>query len=423
MNDSPTPPRFLHVDINAYFATMLQQENPHLRGKPIGVVKELRRTCVIAASKEAKLLGVRTGSSAREAKILAPTIIFVPAAFSLYLSATKTLYQLFQTIAPRVEIYSLDEAFIEITDCARLYPDPHALGKHIQQRIKEALGEWVTCNVGIGATRFLAKLASETAPKGSVVEITNDNRNAIFASAKFEEVCGIGRRLAHKLSAIGVTNLLLLDMCSDEEIQRQVGPFWTRELRRMTSGEETHLLSFIDRNPHMQSVGRSITGYAPCSDERAIARILYNLIEETTYKCRTMGLAGRQVWIGLWGSGRHRAAHRRDDFWSAHQTLKYSINTPSEMFEIAYTKLYSSWHRSFPVIKFGVRLNLLSPNNAVAIPLFTRERKAARVMAAVDRVNTKYGLFTVRSGLLANVPIIRPEVTGFLGDKKFQLET
>ena len=130
----------LHVDINSYFAIMLQQERPSLRGKPIGVVKDHGRSVVIAASKEAKQYGVKTGSSGYEAKQVCPQIQFVPAEFDFYLSATKRLKRLFHSISPDLHIFSLDEAFIEITHLPHIYPDAHACGRFIQERVKEELG-------------------------------------------------------------------------------------------------------------------------------------------------------------------------------------------------------------------------------------------------------------------------------------------
>ena len=100
-----------HVDINSYFATLLQQENPALRGKPVGIVKEVGRTCIIAASKEAKALGVGTGSRLQDAKHV-PDLILVPAQFDFYLDATKRLKRLFESLAPTVQIFSLDELLL-----------------------------------------------------------------------------------------------------------------------------------------------------------------------------------------------------------------------------------------------------------------------------------------------------------------------
>ncbi|HZZ98772.1 MAG TPA: hypothetical protein VFG51_02460 [Candidatus Saccharimonadia bacterium] len=404
------PRRMLHVDINAYFATMLQQENPFLRGRPVGVVKSEGRTCVIASSKEAKKLGVKTGCRVPEARALAPNIVLVPANFQMCLDATHRLRNIFAEIAPSYEIFSLDEAFIDLTDCARIYPDPHIVGRHIQSQIKKKLGEWVTCNVGISYNKLLAKLTSEMSPKGSVTEITRDNLDDMLMSAKFSEVCGIGYRLQKKLNAIGVTNPYMINFVSDEDLLRQFGPYWAPELRRIGRGEDSALLAREDTNPYMKSVGRSITGFKLCDDENTIRSVLYNLMEEVTYKVRKMNMAGRYISIGLYG---------HDDAWWSHRTLKFYVRHTSDMFELLYTELYKSWKRRFKVIKYSVMLSMLKPMGEVPIPLIGNWEKQDKIYRAIDRITDKYGLFKVRSGVMLNVPVIRPEVTGYLGDKKF----
>lgn len=407
---SSNPKRILHIDINAYFATMLQQENPFLRGRPVGVVKSHGRSCVIACSKEAKKLGVKTGCRVPDARALAPNIILVPANFQMCLDATRRLKKIFESIAPDTEIFSLDEAFIDLTDCAMLYPDARRVAQRIQSEIKDKLGEWVTCNIGISYNKLLAKLTSEMSPKGSITEVTADNLDAILASAKFSEVCGIGYRLQKKLEAIGVANPYMINMISDEELEQQFGLFWGPELRRIGRGEDSHLLAHKDTNPYMKSVGRSITGYKLCDDENQIRSVLYNLMEETTYKVRRMNMAGRYISIGLFG---------HDDAWWAHRTLKYYVRHTSEMFDLLYNGLYKHWTRNFPVIKYIVGLSMLKPMHEVPIPLIGNWDKRDRVYSAIDKVSEKYGLFTVRSGVMVDTPIIRTEVTGYLGDKKF----
>ena len=221
----------LLVDINSYFATLLQQENPKLRGKPVVIVKDLGRTCVIAASKEAKRKGVKTGCNIVQARQLAPQLIEMKAEFDLYLSATKKLSSLFLDLAPKVEIFSLDEAFIDVSDCRQnLYPDLEKLGVKIQKLIKHRLGEWVTANVGIGPNRLLAKMAAEIAPKERVFEINQYNRDAILATVGFEDVCGIGARLASKLARMNIFHPYQIRFYALEDLEPFFGPFWSREL-------------------------------------------------------------------------------------------------------------------------------------------------------------------------------------------------
>ncbi len=407
------PQRWAHVDINSYFATLLQQENPALRGKPIGIVKEAGRTCIIAASKEAKALGVGTGARKREALQKAPHLLLVPAQFDFYLDATRRLKRVFESVAPQVQIFSLDEAFIDLTHCQRLYPNAQSFGKLVQTRIQEELGEWVTSNVGISWNRFLAKMAGETGPKGSITQITPDNFDTYCATTAFRDTCGIGYRLEKRLRVLGVENLYQIRLLTDAELQQSFGPYWSVQLRKMSQGEEPDLFGRIDANPFMKSVGRSITGYELCDDEQRIKQVLYNLVIEVTSKARQLGLSGRQVSVYLNG---------QDRYWYDHVTLPSYTNQTQEMFGLVYDYLYKNWQRSFQVIKFGVRLSMLQPEQRVLTPLWRSWQRRQKLEKALDTVTAKYGLFTLQPASLLGGQLIRPEVTGWLGDKTYQLE-
>ncbi len=416
-------PTIFHIDINSYFATLLQQENPHLRGKPIGIVKDVGRTCIIAASKEAKKYGVTTGCHLNEAKQRCPNIITLPASFDRYLDATKRLKKIFTCISPDIHIYSLDEAFVDVTHCQQyLYPNRKKLAISIQKKIKQDLGTWVTCNVGIGNNRLLSKIASEIATKGSILEINHHNLDSILASVSFKDVCGIGYRLEKKLRRIGVTVPYQIRFFSEKDLEPIFGPFWSKELLKIAYGKEPHHLQLIDQpQPHMKSVGRSITGYKLYDNESDIKRILYNLTEEVTYKVRKMNLAGRYVSITLFGPYKQYSRVHKDKVWWAHKTLPQNqyIRHTNQMFQILYYNLYKNWSRTFKVIKFAVNLSLLKPIETVPQPLFEPWHKNEAVSQAIDKISNKYGLFTLRSGVLLNQPIIRPEVTGFLGDRLY----
>lgn len=435
-----------HVDINSYFATLLQQENPYLRNKPIGVIKDEGRTCIIAASKEAKKFGVTTGCRATEAKQLCPTIMLIPASFERYLDATKRLQRIFEKVSPQVCIYSLDEAFIDITHCREYlfpitkYKTLNKIGAYIQQCIFDELGTTVTSNVGIGPNRLLAKLASEISPKGSVLHINDSNKDSYLASVSFDDVCGIGYRLSKKLALLNVTTPYQIRFFSAEELEIYVGPYWARELLKIAYGEEPELLARIDtpQKQHMQSVGRSITGYRayhPKKDRSEIISILYNLSLEIIDKIRAMNLAGRHFSIGLLGSRENfqknlqttgKWGDQLDQFsqhtpyWGTHVTLKAPINHAQELQQYIF-KLFQKWPADFSVIKFSVRLSLLEPHHQdQLLPSWHRQEK---LQIALDSIHKKFGLFTVRPARIQKEHLIRPEVTGFLGDKTYQLRT
>jgi len=407
----------LHIDINSYFATLLQQETPVLRGRPVVVVKDVGRSCVIAASKEAKVLGIKTGSVVGDAlvrcQLAGQKLTILPAQFDLYWSATRSFTEVLASVSPQFELFSLDEAFVPFDPIQRLYASPVACAEQLQQLVREQLGEWVTCNVGIGPNRFLAKMQGETAAKGSISQVNWDAAPALLAQTSFSDVCGIGTRLERRLSRIGVRVPYQINFIESGLLESMFGPFWSRELQRMAQGLEPLFLTRLSTPlPHMKSVGRSITGYELCRSRSLLRSTLYNLTSEVMYKVRRMGLAGRRVAISLNG----------DQYWRAHQTLLVPLQHTSELFAVV-TRLLDQWTQPFPVIKVAVSLSLLAPQSQLQTSLLPEWQRQERVAQALDRLTAKHGLFAVTSGLLLRRKIIMPEVTGFLGDKAFQFGT
>lgn len=402
----------LHVDLNSYFASLEQQQNPRLRGKPVGIVKDLGRACIIAASREAKQLGIKTGTSVFEAKASCPRLILVKADFAKYFHYTQRFWSLIQSFTPRAHLFSLDEAFLDATDSLRLYGSAEALAVRIQEGIYRELGSWVTASVGIGQNFLLAKLATEYASAGGYFRITAENRDAILGRCPPIAVCGIGPRLAEKLRDSGITNLLEIRRLPEVILRRRFGPFWATELRRIAWGNDSHLFSFLDTRERMRGVGRTLTGFHPCDNERIIRQTIRNLIEETTAKIRKMKMAGRHVAIFLEGDQK---------VWYRHRTLAYYVRHPDEVFDLLYNGFYRNWQRRFSIIRFGVRIDLLEPLDKISSCWLPQWTKRERLWQAMDTINDKYGLLSVRPATLLGFRLIRPEVTGYFGDKLYHL--
>jgi DNA polymerase-4 len=414
---------YLHVDINAYFATLLQQETPSLRGQPLGIIKDIGRSCIIACSKEAKLFGIQTGSSRAEALARCPQLKLVKADFQLSLSATMKLQTLFAQFSPDFEVFSLDESFIPFAPLQRLYDNPQQLAGQIQEQIKVVLGEWVTCNVGIGRTRFLAKMVGEVSPKGTISSVGGENgtendaaltttEQSLLSSTTFSDVCGIGHRLSKRLSHVGITVPYQINFVPQQDLERWFGPWWSVELQKMARGDEPAFLARLtEKEKPMRSISRSITLFSTTKDEGKIRQILYNLCAEITYKARRQGLAGRLVGVSLTG---------QQHIWSQHVTTRQPINHTSTLFA-AVTKLIDQRPRSFPVIRFAVYSSLLETTTLTQLSLLPDWWQRERLETALDAVNDRYGLFTVHSAFLPKKEIIMPEVTGFFGDKQYYL--
>lgn len=434
---------WIHIDINSYFATLLQQEIPSLRGKPLGVVKDHGRTCLIATSKEAKTFGVKTGMPLKDAKHLCPQIVVLPTFFPMYLSSTKKLKALFESISPDVNVFSMDEVFIYYTPIRSLYQSPAALAQEIQLKIKAALGEWVTCNIGIAETKFLAKMAGEVAKPATITQVTDSrfmmhedtsytpdstfnqtkykvpstnkiDKVNLLSTTTFKDVCGIGYRLGAKLEALGIYTPYGINFLDDETLEKHFGSFWVKELRKMAQGEEPHFLSKPPTNEHMKSVSRSITcAKKTWADEQSIKKLLYNLTYEAMTKARKMHLAGRSVYLSFRG---------HDQRWSTHITLGHYVFHTQELFSIIYEKLYQEWQNHFAVVKCTVAMGMLQPWEKLELQYFPDFETTEKLESAMQSINERYGAFTIRSGLLTTRhEIIWPEVNGFFGDKDYYL--
>ncbi|MEM1684287.1 MAG: DNA polymerase IV, partial [Nanopusillaceae archaeon] len=197
-----------HIDMDAYFASVEQQARPWLRGKPLVVSgRPDIHSVVAAASKEAKRFGIKAGMPTWEAKRLCPHVIFLPGDPDKYESVTRRFLAILVTYTPMVEVYSIDEVFLEATDVVRRYPDPVALAREIKARFREELGEWITCTIGIAPNKLLAKLATEQAKPDGIRWIKPEEVPAVLKATPVEAVCGIGPRIARRLSHMGVWTL------------------------------------------------------------------------------------------------------------------------------------------------------------------------------------------------------------------------
>lgn len=401
----------LHVDLNSFFASVEQQVNPALQGKPIGILKALGRTCVIACSNEAKKFGVKTGMSLSEVRTLCPQIILVPADFPLYGRLTKKFIRLMDHYSDVVEVFSLDEVFLDVTYTAHLFGGPLLLAYDLQARLKQKLGNWMNCSIGIAKNKFLAKLASGMAPKKSVYVVTQANQQELLARAPFSEVCGIGFRLTQRLKTMGINSLPQIVSAPDSILQAEFGPFWAFQLKRLARGEDNNPLITPDQLADAQSVSRSYTLFKNTRDPIIIKALIRNLVEEACFKLRRMGLVGRQFGLSL----------RGDNFSQSESvTRKYFTDNNQQIFNQLYT-LYTRWHWPYSVRFAGVWVSLLTRKEYLPQPLFLDDQKQERILQTMDQINQTYGDYTIFPATLINQTIIRPEINGFMGDKKFQL--
>ena len=199
----------VHIDMNSYFASVEQQANPHLRGRPLGVCAYLHKNgCVIAASIEAKKLGVKVGMSMGEARAKCPEMAFVQNDPPKYRAVTSRVFSILHELTDKVEHYSIDEAFLDLTGWYRDEAEAAWALARAKLRIRREVGEWLGCSVGIAPNKFLAKLASDLEKPNGLVVLNERNLDETLAGLELEDAWGIGKRIRRRLNRLGIFTLL-----------------------------------------------------------------------------------------------------------------------------------------------------------------------------------------------------------------------
>ncbi len=404
----------MHLDMNSYFATVEQQANPYLRDKPVGILKAEGRTCIIAASKEAKIYGVKTGSTVWEAMRLCPKIVLVPADMHKYLAVTKRLIALISDYSPLVEVFSIDEMFLDVCETQKLFEGGAlGIGIEIKERIKEEIGSRLTCSVGISYNKLLAKLAGEQMKPDGLFVIDSGNLDAVYAKAKLQDVCGIGPRIERRLRGLGIINLLQIRKVPKNVLLGEFGEYWTEFLLNTAWGVGDDRVKRGQELPEAKSVSRTYTTYKNLGLGKEVKSLVRNLSEEVGWKLREMGMAGRT--FGLSVRGEQRGNFQRT-------TVKHCVEDGGEIFDITW-KLFMRMRWGAGVRFAGVWAGNLIANSKFKIQnLLPEIRKREAINAVMDGVNNRFGYFSLYPGRLLGNEQACPEPNGYLGDKKFQLK-
>ncbi|MDP2586683.1 MAG: DNA polymerase IV, partial [Candidatus Komeilibacteria bacterium] len=215
----------LHLDMNSYFASVEQQANPLLRGKPVGVCAYLAKNgCILASSIEAKKLGIKTGCRVFEAKKICPKVILLENDPNKYRAVTRRFFKIMQEYGGNFEPYSIDEAFLDLSVVTADFNQALKIAAAIRQRIKTEVGCWLKCAIGLSFTRFLAKFASDTAgvDNTKIIALADDLDRA-YHGYKLIDVWGIGPAIGRRLNLLGITTIFQLRRFPVENLMRALG--------------------------------------------------------------------------------------------------------------------------------------------------------------------------------------------------------
>ncbi|MBI4034284.1 hypothetical protein HY380_00085 [Candidatus Saccharibacteria bacterium] len=378
-------PQVMHIDLNSCFATVEQQARPLLRGQPVAVTNRLtKNACVIAASYEAKAEGVKVGMRYGEAKLLCPGLVMVESDPPKYHFAYQQLVKIMRSYSPKVVMKSIDEGVINFEGTRQIVNQRSLaeIGYEIKQRLRDNVGCWMRCNVGIAPNRFLAKQAASLHKPDGLDIIDHTNLRQTLAGLELTDLFGIAERNAARLNAAGILTPLQFFDAPAELLHRKVfksvcGEDWYRRLR----GYEVDDLEYSTR-----SVGRQFVLDEMYPSEENVRSRLANLCEDTGVKLRFKGFSARGMAVYV--------RYKSGDLWHERRAFKTGFYTTAEIFRRA-TLLFNRRPRDDYEREIGVTCYLLEPSISNQVSILDDINKEFELTAAVDRINEKLGSYTV----------------------------
>jgi len=392
----------LLVDMNAFFASIEQVCNPGLRGKPVLVGgSSSKRSVVAAASYEARPYGVRSGMSVSEALRLCPGAILVEGDPRKYVDTAHRVFQICRDYTDMMEIYSIDECFLDVTETQERFGGPLEIGRAIKRRLREDLG--LTCSIGIAPNKMLAKLAAEMQKPDGLVEIKREEVKTILENLPVNELHGIGERLRILLAKMGITTAGELGRASVRELKMRFGVIG-EVLHEMGNGTYFSPIIPYHSQPDAKSMGHSYTLEKNTRDPDLIHRHLLRLSEMVGRRLREAGFAGRTVTLTLRYANMHTFTRQR--------SLQEHLDDGYAIYQAALPIL----HRQLQKDRHAVRLVGVSVSNLVRahqLNLFA-DKRWRDILSVMDAINDRYGEFTIRRASLLDLSI-RDKTHGFAG--------
>lgn len=379
---NPEAPRIMHIDLNSAFASAEQQAWPSLRGRPMGVTNRLsKECCVIAASYEAKALGIKVGCRRSEALALCPDFVLLESDPSKYTWMYQNLLRIMRSYSPNVRMKSIDEGIIDFHGVP-LKRSLEDIGYEIKQRMKDEVGQHIRVNIGIGPNRFLAKMAAGWHKPDGLDRLDHRNLLDFYKSIELEDITGIAEAFSARLRAVNIRTPLEFLAANEDFLRRHVfhsinGLYWHQRLR----GYEMD-----DQPTRLGMVGRQWVLSQASNDDVWLRSCLHYLAETVGMKLRYRNVEARGVCVWL--------SFNAGGGWSDKRMLKMPIYTNQDIW-LHISKLFDKRPKHMVVRMMGLYLYQLEPSARSQLSMFDDVIKADYLTKAMDEINDFYGSFTI----------------------------
>lgn len=390
------------LDMNSYFASVEQQANPFLRGRPVGVCAYLSaHGCIIAPSIEAKKYGVKTGMRVSEAKSLCPEIVLLENEPAKYRFVSRKVFSILADYSDSVFPYSIDEAFVDLSGWVKDFAEAVFLAKLIKKRIKAEVGAWLKCSIGISFTNWLAKFAAEEKKPDSLTVISRRDLSNIFINRPLQQACGIGKKTEQKLKLIGINTLDQLQKANPQNLIMTLGKQGYYLWAHLNGIEVSGWIKKENNQP--KSIGHSYCMPKQGKDKEYLRSILFKLCEKTGRRLRQQGLKAYSVCVS-WNYVKAKGeSHSR--------RLAYPVFTTQDIYHQSVSFLNLAF-LSDDVSLIAVSVGHLVPY-APQLSFWSDDNRYYALSKALDDINSRYGEYTVYQGLLHKVKEQAKDRIGF----------
>lgn len=390
-----TPPTIMHVDINSCFATIEQQANPLLRGKPVVVAAYTTNNgCVLTASKEAKLYGIKTGMRVRDAKYLYPRLIVLPSDPDKYRVVNQQLTALLGEYSPNINVKSIDEMVLSLADTPVLLKSLEKyhtvlesmifIAKDMKRRIREKIGEWITVSIGIAPNRYLAKVASGLEKPDGLRWITKETIVSILEKMKLEDLCGIKEGNARRLKSVGIYTPLGMFYADSNTLKRGfhsiVGAQWWLRLHGWAASAESY--GELKNKTFGQSYAMS--KFLLPTDSR-VWQILSQLVMKMGRRLRSDGFSSRGVAVSL--------LFEDHTHWHIQELQEEPLFADNDLYQKIWRMLQNAPERAIRIL--AISCYQLHKDLYDQQSLLFDENKKRNITRAIDAVQEKFGAFII----------------------------
>ncbi|GII90308.1 DNA polymerase IV [Sinosporangium siamense] len=382
----------LHVDMDAFFASVELLERPELRGRPVIVGATGARGVVLSATYEARRFGVHSAMPMSRARRLCPAAVVIPPSHGKYSQVSRGVMELFRSFTPLVEPVASDEAFLDVSGAGRLIGSPAVVAEAIRRRVHEEFG--VTCSVGVATSKFVAKLASRQCKPDGMLVVPADRVVEFLHPLPVAMLWGVGERTESALTRLGIRTVGDLARVPPATLKRELGQAAGAHLAALAWGRDERPVT-----PHVpdKSIGAEETFPADVHDPDVIRRELLRLSERVAARLRDGGHVGRTVSVKL----------RKSDFTTLTRarTLREPTDVAQEIYAMACELFAAAGLERVRLRLVGVRVEGLRPAEGAArqLSLGERERGWREAERAMDEAVRRFG-----TGAVVPASLVRP---------------